>query len=979
MMNNDTNNDTNNRIIVAAGGSGGAATYEGCPGGDLYGRYWSDANTISPSLLTTQTLGPENSVGEAGADAGDTPGSGGGGGWRGGVSTHKGTSSYAKDAYVAVSHSGSSYISGYKECIITQNVVFEDADMEVGNKENDGQIIINSIYLCSENCFACTSAEVCVKCFDNFYLHENKCVSKCPEGFRGSGSVCEQCRENCKSCESSKDVCDVCFDSYFLYHGQCVAECPEGTRTSGTNCEDCPENCKACETSKDVCSTCKDNYFLNHGQCVTECPEGTRTSGTNCEDCLENCKACESSKDVCDSCFDTYYLHENKCVSKCPEGFRGSGSVCEQCRENCKSCESSKDVCDACVDTYYLNHGQCVTECPEGTRTSGTNCEDCPANCKACETSKDVCSTCNDNYFLNHGQCVTECPEGTRTECPEGTRTSGTNCEDCPENCKACTTSKDSCEVCFENNYLFNGKCVTECPEGTRTSGTNCEDCPENCKACETSKDVCSTCDDNYYLNHGQCVTECPEGTRTSGTNCEDCPENCKACETSKDVCSTCNDNYYLNHGQCVTECPEGTRTSGTNCEDCPENCKACTTSKDSCEVCFENNYLFNGKCVTECPEGTAVSGNVCELVPASPTPENPSETIPDIIELTENNCSSKNRCHKEIDNFHQVMVYINVTVFSSLNYTDDGGAIHLVNTGIDCKETVFNECKSKEGSGGAVYIKNSYDFKNTITLEKLTFTQCEAEYGGAIYVYANSYNNKVLIQKCTFTENIAKAQSTSSHYGGSAIYLTARKGKLYKNKFVRNIGPGGSVKLYNKFEENEQNKMKLLDNSNDQLSFIISSCSFEIEKETDCSLFYYAGSNGVPFELYDCSFSGNLKSGSHHINGQNAAKDTHKLVIKACKFSSNAKDSINMDSANNFISVDLKQQVFDGQDAKKVKTSYANWNSVTTIAVPVVAIIVILVLFVLKKSNSNSQNEMNSDNNDNSLAADETINLSLI
>lgn len=78
-----------NRVIVAAGGSGGAGDENGAPGGDISGRRKTGKGATSVSLGTNQNKGNTNGVGGAGIDSIYTPGSGGGGGWRGGVSSEK--------------------------------------------------------------------------------------------------------------------------------------------------------------------------------------------------------------------------------------------------------------------------------------------------------------------------------------------------------------------------------------------------------------------------------------------------------------------------------------------------------------------------------------------------------------------------------------------------------------------------------------------------------------------------------------------------------------------------------------------------------------------------------------------------------------------------------------------------------------------------------------------------------------------------
>ena len=129
---------------------------------------------------------------------------------------------------------------------------------------------------------------------------------------------------------------------------------------------------------------------------------------------------------------------------------------------------------------------------------------------------------------------------------------------------------------------------------------------------------------------------------------------------------------------------------------------------------------------------------------------------------------------------------------------------------------------------------------------------------------------------------------------------------------------------------------------------------------------------------MSDCTFSGKLKSGSHYINGQSAFKDTHKLVVKACKFESTANNSINIDSNNNFVSINFKDQSFNDANVSRMKSSYIKWKSVYTIAFPAVALFIIstVILVWKKKKSSSNDTEIHSDSQFN---IEECINRSLI
>ena len=127
------NDSLQSRIIVAAGGSGSAFNAYGAPGGDLTG-YVKTANpkdSIIESNTTNQTNGYALGIGEDGHTFKYTPSSGAGGGYYGG-SAGQVTES---NVYIAVSSSGSSYVSGYDGCTPNENYLFRKAEMFHGNQE----------------------------------------------------------------------------------------------------------------------------------------------------------------------------------------------------------------------------------------------------------------------------------------------------------------------------------------------------------------------------------------------------------------------------------------------------------------------------------------------------------------------------------------------------------------------------------------------------------------------------------------------------------------------------------------------------------------------------------------------------------------------------------------------------------------------------------------------------------------------------
>ena len=232
-------NSIESRIIVAAGGSGAAYSSDGAPGGDITGYYASSNDVFKLSDEVDQTKGIITGLGGDGLSANFVTGSGGGGGWRGGTSTND-FAILNKSSYKAVSHSGSSYISGYS--ILT--------------------------------------------CIDNFYFYENKCYAACPPNITiaiDTNKTCIKCQDQCKTCSSSTDHCTSCSEGYYLFGNACIQECSHlndqengiyyGKNNEKQECSVCNDNnCIDCSENYLICKECSPYYHINNGICVQDPP-----------------------------------------------------------------------------------------------------------------------------------------------------------------------------------------------------------------------------------------------------------------------------------------------------------------------------------------------------------------------------------------------------------------------------------------------------------------------------------------------------------------------------------------------------------------------------------------------------------------------------------------------------------------------------------------------------------------------------------
>lgn len=350
------------RIIVAAGGSGGVNQCKGAPGGCLYGYKATSNNVFEIDYRINQTGGVKNGTGQNGDNSVSFPGSGAGGGWRGGFKTQ--AVDFRIDSYKAVSTSGSSFISGYNGCR-NKSIIFKEGVMTAGKQSGVGKIIIKINFNCSNNCIGCSSADVCTKCKTDFVLHNNSCIKACPDGYYKSGSKCAECRPPCAKCSSSSISCNSCIDGYFLNGTKCLKVCPDGFYASSTSkkCLQCNKECKLCNSSSINCFACAENYTLNNNRCITKCIEtnGVVQVGNTCQPCISSCKTCSPTPLDCTSCKEGFYLHENKCVIECPNKFFGENGTCVRCEPPCETC-NSKEKCVTCSKGYRLSNGNCADE-----------------------------------------------------------------------------------------------------------------------------------------------------------------------------------------------------------------------------------------------------------------------------------------------------------------------------------------------------------------------------------------------------------------------------------------------------------------------------------------------------------------------------------------------------------------------------------------------------------------------------------------
>ena len=362
---------TESRIIVAAGGSGGAGTCERAPGGEITGYYFSDDKTLSKALDVNQNGGIKDGVGGTGVDYNFVPGSGGGGGWRGGYGAGSGSQI---NFYLSVGKSGSSYISGHNGCTTHPQMKFTSTEMKKGVRKGDGFVNITVNFTCPNHCSSCTKRGTCNECFDGYFWINKQCIL-CPSNYLSGTKKCIPCNESCNTCAGKTSSCTSCKKGFYLYNKECLSVCPDGFYGSNSNnCEECHPPCKRCNKTEDDCLSCVEDYVLYEGKCVSTCPTNTLKTEKTCEPCQPFCLTCQMTTTNCTTCQEGYNLYNNECIPSCPPITFSKGQECIRCKSPCFTCDTNDDHCTTCEEGFFLYDNKCYDACPTGTKKIGVGC-----------------------------------------------------------------------------------------------------------------------------------------------------------------------------------------------------------------------------------------------------------------------------------------------------------------------------------------------------------------------------------------------------------------------------------------------------------------------------------------------------------------------------------------------------------------------------------------------------------------------------
>lgn len=157
-----------------------------------------------------------------------------------------------------------------------------------------------------------------------------------------------------------------------------------------------------------------------------------------------------------------------------------------------------------------------------------------------------------------------------------------------------------------------------------------------------------------------------------------------------------------------------------------------------------------------------------------------------------------------------------------------------------------------------------------------------------------------------------------------------------------------------------KNNEIKIFDNldssnsmllSSDKYSFTFSECSFDVDKNSEFSIFYYGGKRRATLKIEKCKFDGKLKSGACFIDGQLISNKSPKLILKNCLFSSYSDKDLSGISR-----FDLYNQNIENNTMKML-------TLVAVMSIFALVAVIIAVITILKNRNniydySNDQNE---------------------
>lgn len=335
-----------------------------------------------------------------------------------------------------------------------------------------------------------------------------------------------------------------------------------------------------------------------------------------------------------------------------------------------------------------------------------------------------------------------------------------------------------------------------------------------------------------------------------------------------------------------------------------------------------------------------------------TPVPQPPSvqpDTEDIYYQVGSDKLGTDRRVEKEVDDYKSIKVIIDISSFSNLKNDNKGGAVHVVNCGVECRGTNFNDCESKNGGGGGMYISETYDYNTKIKLSRLTFQNCKAQYGGGLYLYSSSEKFNPEVQSCKFINTVSYATSTNKvdgKYGGSGIHITAPTANIGGLEFNGCSGTH-AASLHVKKMINAPSSSRLLGGT--KKAFIVSDCTFTVNKDSSSAIYCVVDKTTTQLQINRCTFKGNLATGKYYIDAKSENKNSPKILVKKCRFATGVEHVF--DKNNLALSVDLNDQTFNFIEGG-FKESSNKCKILVAVVVPAacVAVIAIAAFFIVRK-----------------------------
>lgn len=458
-----------------------------------------------------------------------------------------------------------------------------------------------------------------INCPPETYLESTRsqcqlCHPSCLQCNGGKMNMCTKCRANMTLVSQKNDI--GTYES-----GHCIDNClqDEYMDKESLSCNKCHPDCISCTgPNSDDCLSCPIGFTITENGCAIDCAEiGYYKSedNRNCLPCNKKCESCTGPlESQCSSCFYGTELIQSRCLSYCSEAeYRHPSALsCMKCHSLCKECFGSSVIeCTSCQlnSTLIEKDNYCQPKCSEDQYPDGDNCNKCPQNCLKCENAK--CSKCNNNFeIMKDGEC--------NCNLQRGYFLMDSVCGACDERCRTCRGARSTdCETCQEGWFQLIQEdtmtCVFNCPKRYYLDykAQACQNCSSLCYECSgPTKQDCNSCTKDLYLFKGECFDSCPEGSAISKTKigCSTCEKGCKKCKDFDiESCIICQEGFSLYQSKCLKSCPVGTTKYSDSgvvyCKKCPTGCLECD-DVSRCTECNQGLILFSGRCLEKCPEG---------------------------------------------------------------------------------------------------------------------------------------------------------------------------------------------------------------------------------------------------------------------------------------------------------------------------------------------------------------------------------------